>query len=93
MTNNPEGKLGQRTVKNSFTKRMIENTCNTEENTKNISEMNNQNTMQIPVQNYQETQRNLNEENNNLKPVPVLILIIKCLHLQFKCNPNQYQMS
>ena len=71
MTNNPEGKLGQRTVKNSFTKRMIENTCNTEENTKNISEMNNQNTMQIPVQNYQETQRNLNEENNNLKPVPV----------------------
>ena len=33
--------------------------------------MNNQNTMQIPVQNYQETQRNLNEENNNLKPVPV----------------------
>ena len=71
MTNNPEGKLGQRTVKNSFTKRMIENTCNTEENTKNISEMNNQNTMQIHVQNYQETQRNLNEENNNLKPVPV----------------------
>ena len=71
MTNNPEGKLGKRTVKNSFTNRMIENTCNTEENTKNISEMNNQNTMQIPVQNYQETQRNLNEENNNLKPVPV----------------------
>ena len=59
MTNNPEGKLGKRTVKNSFTNRMIENTCNTEENTKNISEMNNQNTMQIPVQNYQETQRNL----------------------------------